>query len=205
MSQSEPFAFDIVLDDGTPVHVRPVHPGDRQALREGFARLSTQSRFFRFLNPMKTLPEAFVDRFTAESDDRHFAIGAIDIGQSPPMPVAVARYERAGAHDTVAEMAVTVLDSHQGRGLGAVLIAALAHHAAHAGIEAFLAVVHPDNVRMTRLARDLGAHVVPDAAESRTFRIPLHRRGEDYPAGRAADTLRATYRVLGQGEGPDRP
>src|SRR5439155_13541866 len=40
------------LRDGTPVLIRPIRPGDKALLVDGFARLSEESRLRRFLSPM---------------------------------------------------------------------------------------------------------------------------------------------------------
>jgi len=43
-------AVDIVLRDGSTIHVRPVLPGDVEAIRAFLERLSPDSRDFRFFS-----------------------------------------------------------------------------------------------------------------------------------------------------------
>jgi hypothetical protein len=46
---------ELTLRDGTEAVVRPIRPDDKQALLDGFNRLSKQSVYRRFLTPMETL------------------------------------------------------------------------------------------------------------------------------------------------------
>jgi acetyl coenzyme A synthetase (ADP forming)-like protein len=55
-----------------------------------------------------------------------------------------------------AEVAFTIADEHQGRGLGTILLAHLAEMAAENGIQRFVAIVMPQNIRMLRVLRDSG-------------------------------------------------
>ena len=41
-------AFDVVLRDGSTVHLRPAQPADETAVRAMFGRLSTESLYSRF-------------------------------------------------------------------------------------------------------------------------------------------------------------
>jgi ribosomal protein S18 acetylase RimI-like enzyme len=55
-----------------------------------------------------------------------------------------------------AEVAVTVADRFQGRGVGRLLLAALDRAAERAGVEVLVYLVDPTNRRMLRLLRGLG-------------------------------------------------
>ncbi len=96
--------------------------------------------------------------------------------------LGVARYIRLENDPTVAEVAVTVLDSHQGRGLGTLLLALLARSAREHGIETFRAYVLEDNTAMIRIVSDLGGSAEParhtDGARVQSGGEPLrvHRR-----------------------------
>ncbi|MGN6549113.1 MAG: GNAT family N-acetyltransferase [Pararhizobium sp.] len=188
--------FKAAMKDGTPVLIRTVRPSDRGMLLEGFERLSDRSRLFRFMAPTRRLSEANIARFTAESTPAHYAAGALDLSADPPLPVAIARYERLGETSSEAEMAVTVVDSHQQRGLGTLLFAGIAIAAAEAGITAFLAFVHAENHSMARLIRSLGGRSEGIAGNGYEFRIPIAAQADIYPATSAGDAVRAAYRVI---------
>ena len=59
-----------------------------------------------------------------------------------------------------AEIAFTIADEYQGRGLGTLLLGQLAEHAAANGIHQFVAVVLPTNFRMLGVFRDSGFPIV---------------------------------------------
>ena len=193
-----PMEFNATLRDGTPVLVRTVRPSDRGLLLEGFTRLSDRSRMFRFMAPVRRLTEENLARFTAESTTVHYAIGALDLGVEPPLPDAIARYERLGDHGSDAEMAVTVVDSHQKRGLGTLLFAGIAIAAAEAGIPAFVAFVHSENYGMIRLMHDLGGTARSVPGDGYEFRIPVGVSPDIYPATSAGNAVREAYALIAE-------
>jgi GNAT superfamily N-acetyltransferase len=131
----------VALRDGSRVRIRPIEPADREGLAEGFARLSPDSRYRRFLVPKPQLTEQDLDRFTRLDHHDHEALVAIDVETGTG--VAVARYVRTGP--ARAEPAVAVADDWQGRGLGTVLLDALTDRARQEGVTAFRATVLATN------------------------------------------------------------
>jgi RimJ/RimL family protein N-acetyltransferase len=160
---------------GSEILVRAVTPEDRFLIESGFDELSAQSRFFRFMNAHPNLTEAELNRFAASSDADHCAIGAVETDGGHP--VAIARYIRLpGAADT-AEVAVTVIDTYQGHGIGRLLLRALAHEATVQGIDAFVAYMHPDNRAMIGLLSSLGGTRVGREPGEIEMRVPLNKGG----------------------------
>jgi RimJ/RimL family protein N-acetyltransferase len=188
--------FRTRIADDLDLLVRTVEPADKAHLLAGFSHLSERSRFFRFLGGVTRLSEKDLARFTARSNSEHCAIGALNMSVVPPDPVAIARYERLDTDQESAEMAVTVIDAYQGRGVGPLLIGAIAFCAAEAGIKRFVAYVHPENRGMIQLMISLGAHIA-DAAEGEiTFDMPLHRDAGGYPDTRAGKQMRLAYDLM---------
>jgi RimJ/RimL family protein N-acetyltransferase len=148
----------IVLRDGSKVVIRPVHRDDAPLLADGFARLSPESRRLRFLRRKDELSAAELRYFTDVDHHDHEALGAL--AGAAGGGVGVARYVR-DAHDPhSAEIALTVVDDWQGRGLGTELLAQLSGRARAAGIYRFTALVSADNAAMTALLRRLCADPV---------------------------------------------
>jgi len=144
-----------VLRDGSEVLIRQVRGSDAPLLADGFARLSARSRQMRFLSPKRSLSAAEL-RFLTEIDHHdHEAIGALSPADG--RGVGIARYIREPGDPTAAEIAVTIVDDWQGRGLGTELLAQLSDRARQAGICRFTATVSADNVAMTGLLWKLGA------------------------------------------------
>ncbi|MGI5862925.1 MAG: GNAT family N-acetyltransferase [Myxococcales bacterium] len=151
-----PFGRKIQLRNGQRVVLRPILPEDREPLREGFMRLSIGSRRLRFMSPLQSLSDEQL-RYLTEVDYRnHMAWVAADASR-PRFGLGVARYVRLDEEPEVGEVAVAVVDSHHGLGLGSLLLYALERSAARNGIRRFRAWVHEENASVIRIARDLGA------------------------------------------------
>jgi GNAT superfamily N-acetyltransferase len=134
--------------------IRPIAPDDKQALKEGFARLSGASRYRRFLSPHTRLSPAELRYFTEVDHHDHEALVALDPGTGAG--VGVARYVRSAEDPETAEIAVAVVDDWQRRGVGTRLASALAERAREEGIRSFTGVLLADNELMLNLARELG-------------------------------------------------
>ena len=145
----------VVLRDASTVLIRPVRSTDAPLLADGFARLSPQSRQMRFLGTKTTLSAAELRYFTKVDHYDHEAIGALSAADG--RGVGIARYVRDAGDPQAAEIAVTVVDDWQGRGLGTELLSRLSGRARQAGIHRFTALVAAENVAMAGLARKLGA------------------------------------------------
>jgi RimJ/RimL family protein N-acetyltransferase len=165
-----------VLRDGSEVLIRPVEATDAPLLADGFARLSARSRQMRFLTVKQELSPAEL-RYFAEIDHRdHEALGAVD--RANGRGVGVARYVRSADDAQAAEIAVTVVDEWQCRGLGAELVAQLSERAREEGICRFTALVAADNVAVAGLARTFGAELVRRESATVVYEVPLVSREE---------------------------
>jgi RimJ/RimL family protein N-acetyltransferase len=171
-----------VLRDGSAVLIRPVHGGDAPLLADGFARLSARSRRMRFLAPKKELFPAELRYFTEIDHHDHEALGALDATDG--RGVGVARYVRSAEDPRAAEIAVTVVDEWQGRGLGRELVAQLAERARVEGIDRFTALVAADNVAMAGMARSFGAVIVGRESAIVLYEIGLVAGADPRAAGR---------------------
>jgi nucleotide-binding universal stress UspA family protein/RimJ/RimL family protein N-acetyltransferase len=140
------------LKDGTRVTVRPIRRDDRELLRTAFARLSPESRYRRFFTNVASLSERDLDYLTDVDHHRHEALVAIEPGTSEGL--GVARFIRTD--EGQAELAVTVVDDWQGRGVGGVLLDALADRARAEGIRRFTATVLTSNEEARALVGRLG-------------------------------------------------
>ncbi|GBD20185.1 Succinate--CoA ligase [ADP-forming] subunit alpha [bacterium HR28] len=145
---------DVVLRDGSTVHVRPVRPEDEGAILAFYQGLSAEARKLRFFGEATDLEQAARDdtrvdyvndcTLVAEAGPEHRIVG-------------VATYRRLDGDR--AEVALAVADAYQGRGLGTILIGHLAEIAESNGIRVFVAWVLPENYRMIQVFRDLGVPV----------------------------------------------
>ena len=145
------------LADGTPVRLRLLRRADREKLVAAFDRLSPESRYRRFFTAMPRLPEKLLRRLLDIDGWNHVAIGAETVTTDPAEAegVGIARFIRLTDEPAVAEAAVTVVDHMQRRGLGKLLVSALAQAARERGITRFRAEVLRTNEAMLALLREL--------------------------------------------------
>ena len=154
---------DVVLRDGSTLHVRPVRADDESAIRDFIEGISAESIAFRFFGVPST---DWVVAWTIDVDyTNRFALVA-ETG-SPPRVVAHAVYVRSTPER--AEVAFLVADAWQGRGISTILLAHLAGAANRAGISLFTAEVMPSNHRMIEVFRESGFPV-----ESRSSPDAIH-------------------------------
>lgn len=154
-SQVPDRSADVLLRDGSTVHLRPIRPEDAPAIVAMHSRFSERTRYLRYFSPYPRIPERDLRRFvTVDHHDREAFV--VLLGDRI---VAVGRYDRLGPGATDAEVAFVVEDAHQGRGIGPVLLEHLAEAARQEGIHRFVAEVLPANAAMLRVFADFGYQV----------------------------------------------
>jgi acetyl coenzyme A synthetase (ADP forming)-like protein len=141
---------DVVLADGGTVRLRPVRPDDDAALLALYERLSDESIYLRFFSPVPRPTAAQLERLTNVDYVSNMAL----VAQLGDELVAIARYDRVSADE--AEVAFTVRDDQQGRGLGTLMLEHLAVVARANGIRTFSADTLPHNNRMLNVFKDAG-------------------------------------------------
>ncbi len=178
----------VELRDGTKALIREVQPEDKALLVRGFAELSEQSRYLRFLTAKHELSEHEVRYLTELDGVDHYAVGAVQLGRrGEERGLGVARFVRLASDAEVAEAAVAVVDDMQGKGLGKLLLHRLADAAALRGVKRFRCTVLADNTAMQALLRELDpeAHVVRTVAGAAEIELRVPEPGER-PEDRAA-------------------
>ena len=163
----------VVLRDGSKVLIRPVRSDDVPLLADGFARLSTRSRRMRFLTGKTELSPAELRFFTDVDHHDHVALGALN--HADGSGVGIARYVRDAIDSRSAEVAVTVVDDWQRRGLGTELLARLARRALQEGIGRFTGLAAADNQAVAELIRKFGAAAGRREFGTIEFEIALKR------------------------------
>jgi nucleotide-binding universal stress UspA family protein/GNAT superfamily N-acetyltransferase len=134
----------VTLRDGARATLRPIAPEDKPLLAAIFERLSEESRYRRFLTTKNELSAVDLAYFVDVDHEDHEAIIAVDPVSGEGL--GVARYIRSPEDEEVAEVAVTVADDWQGRGLGRALLDRLTYRARREGVRRFTALVQSDNL-----------------------------------------------------------
>src|SRR5450755_29227 len=144
----------ITLRDGARATLRPIAPEDKPLLAASFERLSEESRYRRFLTAKSELSAAELAYLVDVDHSDHEAIVAIDPTSGEML--GVARYVRLRDDPEIAEIAVTVADDWQGRGLGRALLDRLTYRARREGVRRFSALVQGENQASLRLLEGVG-------------------------------------------------
>ncbi|MGN6793975.1 MAG: MFS transporter [Streptosporangiaceae bacterium] len=189
-------AKKVVLRDRSAVLIRQIRREDASLLADGFDRLSAKSRQMRFLRTKNKLTPAELRYLTDVDHHDHEALGALD--QADGRGVGVARYIRDAEDPKAAEIAVTIIDDWQGKGLASVLLARLADRARHEGIHRFTALVSSDNVAMAKVLRNMSARLVGRGPGTEEYEIALSP-GEEQVAG--AEHVAGEEQVESDGNG----
>jgi CRP-like cAMP-binding protein len=139
--------------DGVDLLLRPVLPGDSARTLQGHVRFSSDTLYRRFMSARVPSP-ALMDYLAEVDYVDHFVWVMTDLDGNP---VADARFVRDDHDAAVAEVAFTIADAYQGRGLGSFLIAALCVAATVAGVRKFSGRMLADNVAMRTIMDHYGA------------------------------------------------
>jgi RimJ/RimL family protein N-acetyltransferase len=145
------------LRDGTPALIWPLLPTDAAGLRLGFRGLSAESRRSRFLTAVPELSEAMIRRLVDDVDGVHHVALVLTVFpvSGEERLVGVGRLVQSRDDETTADIAITVADAWQGRGVGTALAEALVERRPPA-VQRLSTVVSAANTASLRLLARLG-------------------------------------------------
>jgi GNAT superfamily N-acetyltransferase len=159
---------------GEVVTIRPIRVTDAAMEAEFVRRLSPQSKHYRFFGGVRELSPAQI-KLLCDVDGRHsMAFVATVHRNGCEMEIGVARYAPDSEAD-VREMAVTIADEWQNKGLGKLLVEQLAASARDNGVKQLYSLELTDNTAMRELAHELGMSAAsdPDDAHQVIYSLPL--------------------------------
>ena len=142
------------LHSGDLVRIRQVRPGDVPALARAYAKLSEESRYRRFFTAMPELSETILHAAAEVDHENHEALVALPLLSGEI--VGECRFIRLPDHPDTADLAVTVVDAWQRRGLASALLARLSARALEVGIAYFSAEILAENRAVLGLLPKLG-------------------------------------------------
>lgn len=146
------------LKDGTLAHLRDIRPSDAVLVRDGFSRMTDESRYARFFYPIRELSPEQLRYFTQVDGKDHVAVVALSADET--LGLGTARFVRDASDPRTAEFAITIVDDAQGQGLGAALLRLLMEEAREVGVEYFVAQVHSTNQKIRGLLQKVDAEWV---------------------------------------------
>ena len=160
---------ETVIADGTTALLWPLCADDRDALSDGYEHLSANTRYHRFLASVPHLSRTLLDHLVDEVDGiDHVALALVVIDEDHVgTPVGVARMIRYEQEPTEADVAVTVLDEWQGRGVATALLDELVRQRRPEGVTRIVTTVAADNEASLAMLRRLGETTVEPAGINR--------------------------------------
>ena len=186
------YESDVVLRDGSTVHLRPIRPSDAGALLALHDRLSLQSQKFRFFG-LAASYAGEVSRLLQADHHNAFVL----VAEAGNRLIGVATYVRNPAQTERAEVSFAIADALQGRGVGTRMLETLAPIARDHHIQTFDAYVLSDNDRMIRVFLDSGFEV-QRRLEGGIFHVVLSlvptARYEDIAAARSQAAATASMK-----------
>lgn len=152
--------------DGQVVTIRPIRITDDEKVAEFVRKLSPESRYFRFLGGVKELSPQQLNKLCEVDGHYSMAFIATVKENGKETEIGVGRYAANSAADT-REMAVTVADEWQKKGLGKQLVEQLIDFAKGHGIKQLYSLDMANNTAMRELAMELGMTAARDPDDSR--------------------------------------
>jgi RimJ/RimL family protein N-acetyltransferase len=196
---SPSYREDVQVTSDLRARFRLIRPADKAKLAAGFERLSTESRYRRFFAQKKALSPAELQFYANPDGVDHVAIGALALNRDGEEGegLGVGRFVRMPNEPEVAEIALTVVDAWQGRGLGRLLLQRLLMAAAERGIRRIRCHLLADNARMHQLIQHLaaGAAFTYDG-EMMTCEFPIPEAIDAHPLERHTDAAAPLFNLL---------
>ena len=157
-----PDSIAVTADNRAHYLVRPLRRSDRRLIEQALRLLSARTLYARFHTRGTRLSPREIDYLVNTDERDHVSWLVLDPAQRPHhcpggLPIALGRYVRDPETPSRAEVALTVCDHHQGRGVSKVLLGALAASAHSAGVASFCGSLLAENHAMRSLMQDLGA------------------------------------------------
>jgi acyl-CoA hydrolase/GNAT superfamily N-acetyltransferase len=144
------FRTAYVLDDGTQINFRSIHPTDETRTRDLFYQLSQETLYYRFMSRTRHVPRKEIQNFVFIDHRNDIAIVATVPEAHGEDIIAIGRYY-LNEKTNLAEVAFVVHDKWQNKGIGSFLLDYLATIARRNGISGFTAEVLRANKPMQRV------------------------------------------------------
>jgi len=143
-----------LLRDGSRIEIRALQPADRDELQSAVGRMSDESLYRRFFTPKRYFSEHEVDFYLNIDFVKHVALVAVLSVEGRALIVGGGRY--IVTQPGVAEVAFTINDAYQGRGIGGLLMKHLTAIARASALRELVAEVLPSNAAMLSVFKKAG-------------------------------------------------
>lgn len=154
-------SHDLILSESVPLttnsgfefHVRPVHPDDKEALKEFFAKVSKEDLRFRFLSAMPKVSDSILDDMINVDHDHKEDYIALDIDDKTIIASAMIG---ANTDRSEAEVAIVTRSDYKHRGMSWTFLEYVTKEARRSGIKKLQSIESRDNHEAIELEREMG-------------------------------------------------
>ncbi len=192
-------SFFYPIRNSTYLCFKQLEKEDREKFIEGFKKLSPNTVFHRFFGFMKELTEKQVEDLLNTNKTDHIAWTAFDIIDDEAYGVGVGRFKRSETTPNEAELALTVIDEYQNKGVGSVLLGIMYYLASKLDIDIFTGFILYDNTRLIKRFKELGADFTRIGSEYE-MRLPVYKDFDDLPKTRYSRVLNPILQFLRENE-----
>jgi len=173
-------SFFYPAKDNTYICFKALEKRDREKFIDGFNKLSKASVYHRFFGFLKELTDKQLEDFLTTDNRNHVAWAAFDIVDDDMVGVGVGRFKRSTTNPREAELALTVIDEYQGKGVGTILLAIMYFLASKLEIDVLTGIILSDNSKLIKRFKELGAKMERIKNEYE-MRLPIHTIIDEIP------------------------
>lgn len=166
---------EIMLRDGRALRLRPIRPGDAEALVEMGRRSTPEDLRLRFLSTVRPRLGSVTTMLTQFDPARHLAVAAYAPERPEDGFMGVVRLVIAPTGD-YGEYAIMVRSDCKGQGLGRALMGEMLGWARDRGLARVEGQVLPENAPMLRMVRACGGVILPSDGNYHTVRVEFDLR-----------------------------
>jgi acetyltransferase len=146
------------LPNGADVTIRPIRPEDAEMTQTFVRGLSSETKYFRYMDAVQELSASMLVRLTQIDYDREMALLVVTEQEGKQVELGVARYA-VNPDGNSCEFALVVDDHWQHQGIGHKLMDVLMDLARTKGLRIIEGEVLKSNTRMLKLCTGLGFKV----------------------------------------------
>ncbi len=141
--------------DGVNITIRPIRPEDADMEQDFVQHLTSEAKYFRFMNTIRELSQSQLIRLTQIDYDREMAFVALGEKDGIEQEIGVVRYATNPDGESC-EFAIVVADTWQGKGLARRLMGELIEAAHDSGLKYMNGDFLSENTRMIKFVSSLG-------------------------------------------------
>lgn len=143
------------IAENLPVMIRPIKPEDAEMTQAFMRRLSSQSRYFRFMQHIRELTSTMLLRLTQIDYDREMTFIASVFERDEEKAIGLAHYVTNPDRESC-EFAIVIADEWQSKGVGIKLMNSLTSSAKAQSLSIMVGFVIATNTSMLELTQRLG-------------------------------------------------